>query len=102
MRRTPNPAVILAERLCRPQRIGVFGHRGVGKTTLLAMLYREAVQGRLPDLRLAAADARTADYLSDKIQQLETGQKLPATLAETELRFHLYYQQTRLDLLIRD
>src|SRR5258708_33072346 len=100
--RLANEAQILAERMCRPQRVGGFGHRGAGKTTLLAMLYREAVQGRLPELRLAAGDARTADYLSDKIQQLETGQKLPATLAESELRFHLYYQQTRLDLLVRD
>ena len=81
MRRTPSPAAALAERLCRPQRIGVFGHRGVGKTTLVTMLYREAVAGRLPDLRLAAADARTANYLSDKILQLESGQALPATLA---------------------
>src|SRR5882757_9966830 len=101
MRRTPNPAVILAERLCRPQRIGVFGHRGVGKTTLLTMLYREAVGGRLPDLRLAAADARTADYLSDKVLQLEAGQPLPATLGETELRFHLYHHKgARLELVI--
>jgi hypothetical protein len=102
MKRTQTPAVTLAERLCRPQRIGVFGHRGVGKTTLLAMLYREAVGGRLPDLRLAAADARTADYLSDKVLQLEAGQALPATLGETELRFHLYHKGVRLDLLFKD
>jgi GTPase SAR1 family protein len=100
--RKPTPAVHLAERMCRPQRIGVFGQRGVGKTTLLTMLYREAVGGRLPELRLAAADARTADYLSDKVLQLEAGRPLPATLGETELRFHLYYQGTRLDLLFKD
>jgi hypothetical protein len=92
----------LAERLCRPQRIGVFGHRGVGKTTLLTMLYREGVGGRLPGFRLAAADARTADYLSDKIRQLESGQPLPGTLAETDLRFHLYHQGARLELLFKD
>src|SRR6516164_10705978 len=102
MKRTQSPAVALAERLCRPQRIGVFGHRGVGKTTLLTMLYREAVGGRLPGLRLAAADARTATYLSDKIQQLEGGQGLPATLGETELRFHLYSGDVRIELLILD
>ena len=100
--RTSVPAAALAERLCRPQRIGVFGHRGVGKTTLLTMLYREAVGGRLPELRLAAADARTANYLSDKILQLESGQPLPATLAETELRFHLYHRGTRVELLFKD
>jgi hypothetical protein len=88
--------------VCRPQRVGVFGHRGVGKTTLLTMLYREAVGGRLPDLRLAAADARTADYLSDKIVPLESGQALPGTLAETDLRFHLYHKGARLDLLFKD
>jgi hypothetical protein len=102
MKRTQSLAVALAERLCRPQRIGVFGHRGVGKTTLLTMLYREAVGGRLPELRLAAADARTAEYLSDKVLQLEAGQSLPATLGETELRFHLYYRGFRLDLLFKD
>jgi hypothetical protein len=74
----------------------------VGKTTLLTMLYREAVGGRLADLRLAAADARTADYLSDKILQLEAGRILPGTLAETELRFHLYHQGSRLELLVKD
>src|SRR5437764_5524405 len=102
MGRVQDPARALAERLCRPQRLGVFGHRGVGKTTLLAMLYREAVAGRLPGLRLAAADARTADYLADKVLQLEAGVALPATLGETELRFHLYYQGARLDLLVMD
>jgi hypothetical protein len=102
MRRTPSPAAVLAERLCRPQRIGVFGHRGVGKTTLLTMLYREGVGGRLADLRLAAADARTANYLSDKVLLLESGQPLPATLAETDLRFHLYHRTARLELLVKD
>src|SRR5262245_8083376 len=102
MPQTQPAAVPLAERLCRPQRIGIFGHRGVGKTTLLTMLYREAVGGRLPGLRLAAADARTADYLSEKILHLETGQPLPATLAETELRFHLYQAESRLELLVKD
>src|SRR5689334_17548996 len=94
--------VALAERLCRPQRVGIFGHRGVGKTTLLTMLYREAVGGRLPGLRLAAADARTADHLSDKVVQLESGQTLPGTLSETELRFHLYGPAARIELLIKD
>src|SRR5438477_12019497 len=102
MTRTRTRAAALAERLCRPQRVGVFGHRGVGKTTLLTMLYREAVGGRLPGLRLAAADARTAENLSDKILLLESGQRLPATLAETDLRFHLYHGNTRLELLVKD
>src|ERR1700678_2467234 len=93
---------ILTERLVRPQPLGLFGQRGVAKTTLLTMLYREAVGGRLPGLRLAAADARTADYLSDKVLQLEAGAALPGTLAETELRFHLYHNDTRIELLLKD
>jgi len=95
-------ALALADRLCRPQRIGIFGHRGVGKTTLLTMIYREAVGGRLPGLRLAAADARTAEYLSDKVMQLEAGRALPGTLAETDLRFQLYRAETRVELLVKD
>ncbi len=95
-------AAALAERMDRPQRIGVFGHRGVGKTTLLTMLYREAVGGRLPSLRLAAGDTRTAEYLAEKILQLEAGTPLPGTLAETDLRLHLYHQGARLDLLVKD
>src|SRR5207249_5881767 len=102
MARTQFAASMLLERLARPQRLGVCGARGVGKTTLLAMLYREAAAGRLPGLRLAAADARTADYLSDKVLQLEAGQPLPATLGETELRFHLYHKGTCHDLLVMD
>ncbi len=102
MKRVQTPAICLAERMARPQRVGLFGRRGVGKTTLLTMLYREAVAGRLPGLRLAAADARTASYLADKVVQLEAGQLLPATLAETELRFHLYHQGRRVELLLKD
>jgi hypothetical protein len=102
MPRKLTPVETLTERMCRRQRIGVFGHRGVGKTTFLTMLYREAVGGRLPDLRLAAADARTAEYLADKVLQLETGKTLPATLGETELHFHLYCRGNRLDLLFKD
>src|SRR5204863_8779252 len=53
-------------------------------------------------LRLAAADARTAEYLADKILQLEAGQPLPATLGETDLHFHLYFQVSQFDLLLND
>src|ERR1700676_4963935 len=102
MKRNPSAAAVVARQLCRPQRVGRFGQRGVGKTPLLPMVYREAVGGRLPDLRLAAADARTSDYLADKILQLEAGQPLPATLAETDLHFHLYHHGSQLDLLLRD
>src|SRR6516225_1813053 len=102
MKPTTSPTIQLSERLSRPQRIGVFGRRGAGKTTLLTMFYREAVGGRLPGLRLAAADARTANYLADKVLQLEAGEPLPATLGETELRFHLYYQNGRVELLFKD
>ena len=56
----------------------------------------------MPDLRLAAADARTANYLADKIVQLEAGQALPATLGETDLRFQLYHKGARLELLFKD
>jgi hypothetical protein len=102
MARSRSPAALLAERLCRPQHLGVFGHRSVGKTTLLTLLYREAVGGRLPGVRLAASDARTATYLADKILQIEQGVPLPATLGETDLRFSLYTAEARLELVVKD
>lgn len=99
----PSAAVTtLADRLCRPQRLGIFGHRGVGKTTLLTTLYREAVAGRLQGCRLAAADPQTAEYLSNKIVQLEGGEVLPATLAETELHLNLYHGSARIELHLKD
>jgi len=95
------PAFLLS-RLCQPRRIGLLGRRGVGKTTLLTMLYREASQGRIPGLRLAAADERTAEYLRDKITALEQGQPLPATLAQTALQLTLDQDNRRLELLVLD
>ncbi|MFO0927554.1 MAG: hypothetical protein U0736_11015 [Gemmataceae bacterium] len=96
------PAGRLVDRLRQPQRIGLFGRRGVGKTTLLTLLYREAVGGRLSGIRLAAADAATAAYLADRIRQLEAGQPLPATLDQTELRLHLYADGSRVELVLFD
>ncbi len=92
----------LEARLTEPKRIALFGHRNVGKTTLLAMFYREASSGRVPGLRMAAADAHTAEYLADKIAQLESGQPMAGSLAETELKLRLYHGPARLDLIVKD
>ena len=89
-------------RLTGPKKIALFGHRNVGKTTLLAMFYRQASSGQVPGVRLAAADPSTAEYLADKILQIESGESLAGTLAETELRLRLYHGQARLDLLVKD
>ncbi|GIW86147.1 MAG: hypothetical protein KatS3mg108_0471 [Isosphaeraceae bacterium] len=92
----------LEDRLSGPKRVGLFGHRAVGKTTLLAILYREASAGRLPGVRLAAGDAVTAEYLADKIAEIESGQPPAGTLAETPLRLRLYHGSARLDLIVKD
>ena len=92
----------LEQRLTGPKRVGFFGHRAVGKTTLLAMFYREASNGRVPGVRLAAGDPSTANYLADKIAQIESGEPLAATLAETALRLRLYHGPARLDLIVKD
>ncbi len=92
----------LVDRLTRAKRVGLFGHRNVGKTTLLAMFYRQAAGGRLPGLRLAASNPRTAEYLADKIAALESGQATAGTLAETELALRLYHGPARLDLIVKD
>ena len=56
----------------------------------------------MPGLRLAAADARSAEYLADKIAQIESGQPMAGTLAETELNLRLYHGPARFDLIVRD
>ena len=81
----------LEARLSGPKRIALFGHRNVGKTTLLAMFYRQASSGRVPGLRLAATDAKSAEYLAEKIAQIESGQPMAGSLAETELKLRLYH-----------
>ena len=92
----------LEERLTGAKRIALFGHRNVGKTTLLAMFYRQASTGHVPGLRLAAGDATSAEYLAEKIGQIESGEPPAGTLAETELRLRLYHGQARFDLIVKD
>src|SRR3954467_7941702 len=76
----------LEARLTGPKRIALFGHRNVGKTTLLAMFYRQASTGQVPGVRLAAVDPPSAEYLAEKIAQIESGEPPAGTLAETELK----------------
>ncbi|MFI5455672.1 MAG: hypothetical protein ACHRXM_09500 [Isosphaerales bacterium] len=92
----------LEARLTGPKRIALFGHRNVGKTTLLAMFYREASSGRVPGLRMAAADAHSAEYLAEKIAQIESGQPMAGSLAETDLKLRLYHGPARFDLIVKD
>lgn len=92
----------LENRLTGPKRIGLFGHRNVGKTTLLAMFYRQASTGQVPGLRLAAANPSTAEYLAEKIGQIESGESLAGTLSETELNLRLYRGQARFDIIVKD
>ena len=56
----------------------------------------------MPGVRLAAADARSAEYLADKIAQVESGQPMAGTLAETELNLRLYHGPARFELVVRD
>lgn len=88
--------------LTGPKRVALFGHRAVGKTTLLAMFYREASTGRVPGARLAAVNAASAEYLAEKIARIEAGEPPAATLAETELKLRLYHGAGRLDLIVKD
>src|SRR5947208_3406688 len=92
----------LERRLTGPKRIALFGHRNVGKTTLLAMFYREASAGKVPGVRLAAVEPASAEYLAEKIAQIEAGEPLAGTLAETELKLRLYHGPARLDLIVKD
>src|SRR3954453_24160898 len=92
----------LEERLTGAKRIALFGHRDVGKTTLLAMFYRQASTGQGPAVRLAAGDAASAEYLAEKIAQIESGEPPAGTLAETELRLRLYHGPARFELIVKD
>jgi GTPase SAR1 family protein len=100
--RQANPLDELEARLARPLKVALFGHRNVGKTTLLAMFYRQASSGQVPGLRMAAADVRTAEYLAEKIAQIESGQPMAGSLAETELNLRLYHGPARFDLIVKD
>jgi hypothetical protein len=93
---------VLEARLTGPKRVALFGHRNVGKTTLLAMLYREASNGRVAGMRMAAADPRTAEYLAEKIAQIESGEPMAGSLAETELSLRLYHGPSRFELIVKD
>ncbi len=93
---------LLEARLTGPKRIALFGHRGVGKTTLLAMFYRQAASGHIPGLRLAAPEPASAEYLAGKIARIEAGEPAAGTLSETELHLRLYRGQARLDLIVKD
>ena len=101
-RRRTSRLDLLEARLTGPKRVALFGHRNVGKTTLLAMFYREASSGRVPGLRMAAADARSAEYLAEKIAQIESGQPMAGSLAETELNLRLYHGPARFELIVKD
>ncbi len=92
----------LERRLTGPKRIALFGHRAVGKTTLLAMFYRQASTGQVPGIRLAAVDPASAEYLAEKIAQIESGEPPAGTLAETELKLRLYHGPARFDLIVKD
>ena len=101
--RTPQDRLdALEARLTGPKRIALFGHRNVGKTTLLAMFYRQASAGQVPGVRLAAADAASAEYLAEKIAQIESGEPMAGTLAETELKLRLYHGPARFELIVKD
>lgn len=92
----------LVRKITGAKKIALFGHRAVGKTTLLAMFYREASAGRVPGLRLAAIGPATAEYLAAKIAQIEAGEPLAGTLSETELKLRLYHGPARFDLIVKD
>jgi hypothetical protein len=97
-RRSQADAIVA--RLTRPTRVALLGHGGAGKTTLLAMLYREASSGRIPGIRLAAADRRTAEYVDEMVGQIESGHASPRFDADQNLR--LYRGPAQIDLVIRD
>ena len=92
----------LVRRVTGAKKIALFGHRAVGKTTLLAMFYREASSGRVPGIRMAAIGPSTAEYLAARIAQIESGEPLAGTLAETELKLRLYHGPARFDLVVKD
>jgi hypothetical protein len=95
-------AIDLAAQMDRPQRIGLVGSHGVGKLTLLAVLYREAVSGRLPGLRLVATDPKSAEYLGEQIARLERGGFESDAVAWPELFLQLHHQGSQFNLVLCD
>ena len=48
------------------------------------------------------ATPASAEYLAEKIAQIESGEPPAGTLAETELRLRLYHGPARFDLIVKD
>ena len=44
----------------------------------------------------------SAEYLAEKIAQIESGQPMAGSLAETELKLRLYHGPARFDLIVKD
>src|SRR3954471_11590220 len=87
----------LEARLIGPKKIALFGHRDVGKTTLLAMFYRQAPggEGRGGRLGAAAPAAGSELYDAEKVPKIDSGEPMAGTLAETELSLRLYHGPAR-------
>lgn len=100
MTRTADQALV--DRIARPQRVGVLGPRGAGKTAMLAMLYREAIAGHFGGTRLSAADSRTAAYLNRVSRDLEHGHAPEPTTAPVEMRFLLTRGDMRTEIVLLD
>jgi Double-GTPase 2 len=96
----PRPNDQRETRLAGPKRLALVGHDGAGKTTLLAMFYREAASGRIPGIRLTAADDRAAAYLAEKIAAIEGA--AASARSEAELKLRLHHGAARIELIVRE
>ena len=92
----------LEARLSGPKRIALFGHRNVGKTTLARDVLPSGVQRADPGPPAGCRGYKSAEYLAEKIAQLESGQPMAGSLAETELKLRLYHGPARFDLIVKD
>ena len=102
-RRRTSRLDILEARLTGPKRVALFGHRNVGKTTLLAMFYREASSGRMR--RTADGGGRPAECRvsgredrPDRVGRADGRARWPRPSS----RLRLYHGPARFELIVKD
>lgn len=71
-------------------KIGIFGDKGVGKTTFLTILHGALMNRLFEEIKIRYANSDTVIYLKENFRELQEGQ-VPSTVGEHNIDFDLFY-----------